>query len=88
MAVIGAFVRIDVESAVAVRRKLSEMDGVSPFDLDEPDKIGLVIEAVDLDEAHAKLGGDIKGLEGVFGAWPVYVNFEPDEAGMDEETVA
>jgi len=84
MAVVGAYVHVDVQSADAVRRELSAIEGVSTFKLDEPGKVGLVIEAADLDEAHAILKNDVQGCEGVLGAWPVYAHFEPDEAEPDE----
>ena len=86
MAVVGAFLRVDAESQDTIRQRLSELDGVSLLDVGEPGKVGLVIEAANMDEAHARLRDDIQGLDGVLGAWPVYANFEPEEDEDEEDT--
>ncbi len=76
VATVGAFVRVDVETAVEVRDRLAQVVGVTLFDLDEPAKVGLVIEARSLDAAQDKVTQEIKQVEGVLGVWPVYTNFE------------
>jgi len=86
MAVVGAFARIDVSDPQAVHRRLAAVDGVSLFDLDPPGKVGLVIEADDLDDAHEKLRTDIERVDGVLGVWPVYAHLEPDEAQEERDT--
>ncbi len=78
MAVVGAFARIDLSSPQAVRERLAAVSGVTVFDLGEAGKIGLVIEADDLDEAHRKLRVEIEEIEGVLGVWPVYAHMEPE----------
>lgn len=83
MAVVGAYIRVEIESAEAVREQLAGMDGISTFNLGDAGKVGLVIEAPDLDKAHAKLSKEVQGLEGVLGAWPIYANFETDEEEPD-----
>ncbi len=79
MSVIGAFVRIDPSDIEGTREKLTALQGVETFDLDEPGKVGLVIEADDLDQGHAILTRDVKGIDGVLGVWPVYVHDEGDQ---------
>lgn len=75
-ATVGAFARVDVKTATEVRDRLARIVGVSLFDLDEPAKVGLVIEAHSLDAAHDKVTQEIRQMEGVLGVWPVYTNFE------------
>ena len=79
MAIVGALARIDVRSAGDVLRALAGLEGVSPLDVDQPEKIGVLIEAETLDDAYETLRTRIEGTEGVLGAWPVYVHLE-DEA--------
>ncbi len=79
MATVGAYVRIDTEDQAAIRSQLSRIDGVEPFDLDQPGTLGLIVEAEDIDTAHAMLTGQIRAVNGVHGAWPLYVNIEDEE---------
>jgi len=76
MPTVGAFARIEIDEADAIRARLAALDGVTPFDLDETGKMGLLIEAPDLDAAHGKLTKDIRQTDGVLGVWPVYVDVE------------
>ncbi len=85
MAVVGAFARVDPKDVPATRARLEELAGVSTFDLDEPPKVGVLIEADDIDAAHTILTKQVKGVEGVWGVWPIYVHAEPDT--IDEEQV-
>jgi len=78
MAVVGAFARVDISNVEAVRQRLADVPGVTPFDLGEVGKIGLVIEAADLDAANEMLRVEIREIEGVLGVWPVYAHMEPD----------
>jgi nitrate reductase NapAB chaperone NapD len=85
MAVVGAYARIDLADEVAIRSRLGGVTGVSTFSLDDPGKVGLVIEADDLDSAHDMLLNEIEKLEGVLGVWPVYAHAEPDESSGQPE---
>ena len=75
-AVVGAFARIDAGNADLIRSRLARLPGVEPFDLDRPGALGLLIEAPDLDGAHALLTGDIRAVDGVLAAWPIYAHFD------------
>jgi nitrate reductase NapAB chaperone NapD len=66
----------------SVKERLEALRGVSTFPLDVPGKVGLLIEAGSLDEAHAVLSRDIQTVEGVLGVWPVYAH---SEAGAHSE---
>lgn len=82
---LGAFARIDEANEAAIRRRVDALINVESFDLDEPGKIGLFIEAPDLDAAHDMLTGTIGRMEGVLAVWPVYVNLDEyaDVSGSD-----
>lgn len=78
MVIVGAFARVETTDVEGTRRRLAALDGVSTFDLDRPEKVGVLIEADDLDDAHARLTTQVQRVEGVMGVWPVYVNNEDD----------
>ncbi len=79
MAIVGAFARVDPQDVAATRQRLDALAGVSTFDLDRPEKVGILIEAADIDAAHAVLTGPVKQAAGVWGVWPVFVHSEADE---------
>jgi len=83
---IGAYARVDEEEAVAVRRRLNALAGVETFELDEPGKVGLLIEALDLERANSMIKGDIRETAGVLGVWPVYADFDDQTASPTGET--
>jgi len=78
MVIVGALVRIETGSGDGVRHRLAAIPGVTPFSVDDPTRIGLVIEAESLDHAYRLLHDEIPEVEGVLGAWPVYVHFEEE----------
>lgn len=86
MAIVSALIRVDGGAHEAVRGRLSALTGVTVFTLDEPDRMGLVIEAPDMDAAHAVLCDDVETTEGVLGAWPAYAHLEPDGVEADAGT--
>ena len=78
MPVVGAFARVEADDAVSIRRRLSDLDGIETFDLDQPGKVGLIIEGDDLDEVHAILTRDVRSVDGVLGAWPISVHLDDE----------
>lgn len=76
MPVVSAFVRIDAADEVAIRQRLSLLEGVTPFDMEEAGQLGVLIEAADLDAAHHILTDEVQQAAGVLAAWPVYVDIE------------
>ncbi len=76
VATVGAYARVDVETATEVRDRLAKLNGVTLFDLDEPAKVGLIVEADNLDIAYRKVTHEISQVKGVLGVWPVYADFE------------
>lgn len=71
--VLGAFARIDALRAEEVRAQLRRLEGVTTFDLDVPHKLGIVLEALDLDAAHRQLTTQVAHISGVHGVWPISV---------------
>ncbi|USN99624.1 MAG: hypothetical protein H6810_02880 [Phycisphaeraceae bacterium] len=82
MAIVGAFARIEADGFDQAVADLGGLEGVSTFALDEPGKIGLLIEAASLDDAHGVITRQIPAVVGVLGAWPVYANTE-DESDQE-----
>ena len=78
MPVVGAFARVETDPPDLVRRRLADLEGIETFELDEPGKVGLIIEGDDLDTVHAILTRDVRSVEGVLGAWPVSVHLDDE----------
>jgi nitrate reductase NapAB chaperone NapD len=76
MPIVGALARVEFENLAKTRDRLNALSGVETFDLDQPGKIGILIEVNDLDAAHTLVATTIPQTEGVMGVWPVFVNNE------------
>jgi len=89
MATVGVLARIDMDRASIVYEQLSHIDGVQIFDAGAPDsgQIGILVEAVSLDEAHDRITHEIQVVEGVLCAWPVYVHLDDDDDDDDDDDV-
>ncbi|HEB60941.1 MAG TPA: hypothetical protein ENJ06_03855 [Phycisphaeraceae bacterium] len=85
MATVGAFARVEMESAEEVEKRLDAIPGVETFSLEERGKVGLIIEADDLDAAHALLTGPVRHAEGVMGVWPSYVYVDDEDSPVDDD---
>ena len=83
MAIVGVLARIDTTLGDEVRRDLSSLPGVTPFDLDVPEKLGLVIEGDSVEAVHEMLHSQIETTDGVLGVWPVYVHLESASEEID-----
>lgn len=79
MAIVSAFARIKSDIGSECRGHLNSLYGVSTFEIDDPDKLGLLIETKSLDAAHSMITNDIRTTPGVLGVWPVYVNTEDEQ---------
>ena len=76
MTVIGALVRLKETQHNAARQRLEQLPGVTPFDLGDASRLGLVIECDRLDDAYRLLDKDIRGAPGVLCVYPAYAEFE------------
>ncbi len=83
MIVVGAYVRVDPADAEATRERLDALAGVETFGLDDPYRVGILIEAERLDAAHELIEQVIPAVEGVLGVWPIFVG---DETGRWDNT--
>lgn len=80
VAVLGVLARVEVAERDRVVDLLQRIEGVTPFLIDEPGRIGLVLEADSLELAHARLLEEIESTPGVLGTWPVFVHAEDETA--------
>ena len=78
MVVVGVLTRINRNTRNETLEALSQLDGVTLFELPnpEPERIGLVLRARTLDSAHALLTEQIDTTEGVLGTWPVHTELD------------
>jgi len=74
--VLGAYARIDPGSATGLRDRLGDLAGMTVFDLDDPGKLGLVLEADNAEDAHQLLTQTVAHLPGVLGVWPVSLELD------------
>jgi len=77
MALVGAFARVEPGTTRRVRTTLDAIDGVHPFELKVPDRVGVLIEACDLDHADSLLTSAIRTTPGVLGVRAVYAHPAP-----------
>ncbi len=80
LVVVGVLARIEVSEGEHVRRRLARLEGVETFELQEPEKLGILIEAQSVDLAHRKLLDEVEKVEGVLGVWPVSLETDYTEA--------
>ncbi len=76
-AVVGVYARIDESGRGEIESCLKSIQGASSFEVGQPTKLGFLVEAPSLDEAHDVLEHQIRQIPGVLGTWPVYAGFEP-----------
>ncbi len=76
LVIVGALARIEVAEADQVRERLSGLRGVDTFDLAEPEKLGVLIEAEGLEAAHDVLQKQVRTAPGVLAVWPVSVEMD------------
>ncbi len=79
-AVIGVYARIVAHHRDRIDLALNAIPGVTPFDLEHPAKIGILIEADSLAEGRECLECDIRTIPGVLATWPVFSGQEPKDS--------
>ena len=77
--VIGALARLDPDLRDAAVARLGQLEGVSPFEIAERGRVGLLVEGPSLDAAHDRLAGELKEVPGVLCVWPISVHLEDEE---------
>ncbi len=85
--IVGVLTRIEPSRAAAIASALATYEGVSTFPLEPAEKLGVLIEAADLDSAHARITQDIRHTPGVLGCWPVSAEFDSDPADPTDAAV-
>ncbi len=87
MAIIGLIARVETSSRQQTVVSLNSIPGVSVFNVEGNDQVGMLIEAPNLDSAHDCLREQIEHVDGVMCVWPVYANIE-DELEKDQRLTA
>ena len=88
MVIVGALVRTEASRTESVQQALAAMPGVTPFSLEQPMSVGLLIETATLDDAYRLLQQEVRNLEGVLGIWPVYSYFGMQESLAPHDRLA
>ncbi len=76
MVIVGALVRTLKEDSLKVQSALAKLPGAMVQGFEDPTKIGLVIEAEGINEAHRVLKDQIPQMDGVLAVFTVHANFE------------
>ncbi len=84
--VVGALARVDVDRRQETRARIEALEGFTTFDVEDPLKLGVLIEATTLEEAHARFVSQLTSVDGVLGAWPVSVDIDQAEDGDGPNT--
>ena len=74
---VGAYARVQAGQRHESHSALVAIDGVETFELTDPDRIGILIEAASLECAHDILTKQVRTALGVLGVWPVSVDGLP-----------
>jgi len=82
--VVGSYARVEVGEYDLVHARLAALPGVTTFDLGSRDRVGLLVEAKDLDDAHDTVSRVIPAVEGVLGVFPVsiHMDYENDDQSV------
>ncbi len=72
---VGILARVDYEANPGLRDDLRRIEGVSTFEVGDEAKLGILLEADDVDAAHHTLRQEIEKTAGLLAAWPVYSHF-------------
>lgn len=76
MVVVGVLARVASERRAAFAGACAELPGVTVFAVAGADRLGLLVEAPDLETAHALLRTRIDSMPGLLGTWPVAVEMD------------
>jgi len=82
---IGALARVDLEKQETIRARLDALEGIETFDLDERERIGVLVEGRSIEQAHARLRSQVEVADGVLGVWPVSLETDGTMEGAAEE---
>ena len=79
IAVLGVLLRVEQSLREQVSEQLASLPGVEFFPVDDPLRMGVVIEAATTTEAEFIYHEQVQAVEGVLGAWPVFAHAESEE---------
>lgn len=73
---VGVLARVADRERAAVKQHIDALPSVETFEVEAEGKMGMVIEAVNIDTAHAILREQIDTVDGVLGTWPVSLEMD------------
>ena len=76
MLTVGVFARVETAERERLRERLAPPTCLDVFELEEPNCIGLVIQARDSEAAHDWLQKELRQMPGVLCAWPVHTELD------------
>jgi nitrate reductase NapAB chaperone NapD len=89
MPIVGVLARIEIADRERIWQEIDADPALTPFPVeDEEERIGVLIEAEDLEEAHQILKKKVNRVAGILGTWPVYTDLQqlpPEEPHETEE---
>ncbi len=77
MVILGLLARVVVAEHDGVCGRLAQLPGVTTFSVGETRRVGILVERMTIEEAHAAISREVEPIPGVLGVWPV---FSHDEA--------
>ena len=77
--VLGVLLRVDPVRLNAIAARLERMPAVTPFSVGEAERIGVLVEAESIGEAHKRLQSEIETIPDVWGAWPVFCHCDQQQ---------
>lgn len=84
LVVVGVLARVEAGCRAAVQAACGALPGVTVFAVADEDRLGLLLEATDLEAAHVLLNERVAAVPGVLGTWPVAVEMDTDTAPKNE----
>jgi len=73
MTLVSVLARVDTSRREEVWQELERQPGLTPFRIEDDLRMGILIEAASIDEAHTLLQDRVDRVDGVLGTWPVYM---------------
>lgn len=77
MPIVGVLARIEIADRERIWKEVDADPALTPFPIeDEEERIGVLIEAEDLEEANQILKKKVNAIAGILGTWPVYTDLQ------------
>jgi len=84
MTVLGVLARVSTDDRQQAVDVLEQLPGVSTFSVGEEERVGILIESEDVDNAHRTLKESVARVPGVLGTWPVFSHFGDEPLPLEQ----